>query len=161
MLRSIVIVALMVLAPASSASPAPASSPPVWDWPVDAPRVIVRQFIAPPTAYASGHRGVDLATENGIVFAPADGVVHFAGMVVDRPVLSIRHPGGLISSYEPVESTLLKGDAVARGDPVGTVLPGHCSDTCLHFGVRLDGEYVSPLLYLGGIEPSVLLPTRR
>jgi murein DD-endopeptidase MepM/ murein hydrolase activator NlpD len=121
----------------------------------------VRQYIAPATAYSSGHRGVDLAAGSGTVYAPADGIVHFAGVVVDRPVLSIRHPGGLISSYEPLETTLQKGEAVSRGAPVGTVIAGHCSPICLHFGVRLDGEYVSPLLYLGGIGPSVLLPTRR
>ena len=173
MLRSIVAVALMLLVPASAASAAPR---PAWDWPVDPPRVLVRQFIAPATAYSSGHRGVDLATASGSVYAPADGVVHFAGVVVDRPVLSIRHIGGLISSYEPVETTLHKGAVVARGDVIGTVLAdpvltdpvltdrvlaGHCSHVCLHFGVRRDGEYVSPLLFLGGIEPSVLLPTRR
>ncbi|SOE70879.1 Peptidase family M23 [Salinibacterium xinjiangense] len=163
MLRSIVAIALMLLVPASAA---PAAPRPSWDWPVDPPRVLVRQFIAPMTAYSSGHRGVDLATASGSVYAPADGVVHFAGVVVDRPVLSIRHTGGLISSYEPVETTLHKGATVARGDVIGTVptdpaLPGHCSHACLHFGVRRDGEYVSPLLYLGGIEPSVLLPTRR
>lgn len=173
MLRSIVAVALILLVPASAAPVAPR---PTWDWPVDPPRVLVRQFIAPATAYSSGHRGVDLAAGNGGVYAPADGVVHFAGVVVDRPVLSIRHTGGLISSYEPVETSLHEGAAVARGDAIGTVLAGtvlagtllagplltdHCSRACLHFGVRRDGEYVSPLLYLGGIEPSVLLPTRR
>ena len=182
MLRSIAAVALMLLMPASAA---PAAPRPAWDWPVDPPRVLVRQFIAPATAYSSGHRGVDLAMASGSVYAPADGVVHFAGVVVDRPVLSIRHTGGLISSYEPVETTLHKGATVARGDAIGTVLTypvltypaltdpvldavltypalaGHCSRACLHFGVRRDGEYVSPLLFLGGIEPSVLLPTRR
>ena len=168
MLRSIVAVALMLLAPASVAPDAPR---PTWDWPVDPPRELVRQFIAPASVYSSGHRGVDLAEGSGSVYAPADGVVHFAGVVVDRPVLSIRHTGGLISSYEPVETTLLKGAAVARGDMIGTVLTdpaltdppltGHCSRACLHMGVRQNGEYVSPLLYLGGLKPSVLLPTRR
>jgi murein DD-endopeptidase MepM/ murein hydrolase activator NlpD len=75
-------------------------------------------------------------------------------------VLAIRHPGGLVSSYEPVESTLKAGDAVSRGQPIGTLLPGHCASLCLHFGVRLDGEYVSPLNYLGEIPRSILLPTR-
>lgn len=148
----------MLLVPGTVDSAAPR---PAWDWPVDPPLVLIRQYIAPATAYSSGHRGVDLAAGSGTVHAPADGVVHFAGVVVDRPVLSIRHPGGLISSYEPVETTLSKGDAVARGDPIGTVIVGHCTGACLHFGVRFDGQYVSPLLYLGGIEPSVLLPTRR
>ena len=158
MLRSLTLVALALLAPGSTAGPSPS---PTWSWPVETPRVIVRQYIAPATPYSRGHRGVDLAAPGGILRAPADGVVHFVGFVVDRPVLSIRHPGGLISSYEPVQTSLSEGDAVARGDPIGTIEPGHCSQSCLHFGVRLHGEYVSPLLYLGGIEPSVLLPTRR
>jgi hypothetical protein len=28
----------------------------------------------------------------------------------------------------------------------------------VHFGVRIDGEYVSPFLFLGGIPRAVLLP---
>lgn len=139
----------------------PTSSTPRWDWPTAPPHVVIRPFIAPATPYSSGHRGIDIRAPEGVVLAPADGVVHFAGVVVDRPVLSIRHPGGLLSSYEPVESTLVAGDTVRRGDVIGTVLPGHCATTCLHFGVRLDGQYVSPLRYLGGIPASVLLPTRR
>ena len=92
--------------------------------------------------------------------APADGVVHFAGVVVDRPVLSLDHTGGVLSSYEPVTTHLLTGDTVHRGEVIGVVLPGHCAKTCLHLGVRIDGQYVSPLTFLGGIPRSVLLPTR-
>lgn len=131
-----------------------------WLWPVDSPRTLVRAFIAPATPYAAGHRGIDIGTDSRVVSAPAAGVVFFAGVVVDRPVLSIRHPGGLVSSFEPVESALAVGTPVGAGDVVGTLLPGHCATACLHFGVRLDGEYVSPLNYLGGIARSVLLPTR-
>ena len=135
------------------------SAVPPWGWPVDPPHEVVRPFIAPATRYAAGHRGIDVAAA-GAVYAPADGVVHFAGVVVDRPVLSIRHDGGLLSSYEPVETDLHAGDPVTRGQPIGTVLPGHCRSPCLHFGVRLDGEYVSPLKYIGRLERAVLLPTR-
>lgn len=134
---------------------------PQWRWPADEPRSIIRPFIAPETPYSAGHRGIDIRAPSGVVYAPAGGVVHFAGVVVDRPVLSIRHPDGLLSSYEPVTTTLVEGDAVIRGDVIGTVEPGHCSSLCLHFGVRLNGEYVSPLNFLGGIPWSVLLPTRR
>lgn len=162
--RVVVLSLLVAVAPASPA-PAPASTSDAvvaarWLWPVDPPRSIARPFIAPPTPYAAGHRGIDVRAPGGIVYAPAGGVVHFAGWVVDRPVLSIRHPGGLISSYEPVLTELAAGEPVARGDPVGTVQPGHCGAVCLHFGVRLHGEYVNPLLFLGGVPRSVLLPTR-
>lgn len=131
----------------------------LWAWPVAAPHPIARAYLAPATPYAAGHRGVDIRSPASVVRAPADGVVHFAGVVVDRPVLSIDHGGGVLSSYEPVETTLRRGDVVRRGEVIGTLLPGHCSGgPCLHFGVRIDGEYVSPLLFLGGQPRAVLLP---
>ncbi|MFZ2963068.1 MAG: M23 family metallopeptidase [Rhodoglobus sp.] len=147
--------AILCLLSAPLAIPAPS-----WAWPVAAPHSIVRPYLAPATPYGPGHRGIDLRTADGVVTAPAPGVVHFAGIVVDRPVLSIRHPGGLISSYEPVTSTLTAGTPVRRGELIGSVVPGHCASPCLHFGVRLDGQYVNPLLLLGGLPYSVLLPTR-
>jgi murein DD-endopeptidase MepM/ murein hydrolase activator NlpD len=131
-----------------------------WRWPVDAPHTVVRPFLGPATPYSAGHRGIDIAAPGGTVFAPADGVVSFAGVVVDRPVLSIRHENGVVTSYEPVASILVAGADVAAGDPVGSVVVGHCGSPCLHFGVRVHGEYASPLAWLGGIERAVLLPTR-
>jgi murein DD-endopeptidase MepM/ murein hydrolase activator NlpD len=92
------------------------------------------------------------------VLAPADGVVHFAGFVVDRPVLSIEHADGVLSSFEPVQTALVAGDRVKRWQLIGTLLPGHCTSACLHLGARLDGEYVNPLLFLGGVGWSVLYP---
>jgi len=153
---------------ATAANVAAASAPtsvapiaePSWSWPVAAPHPVVRPFVAPPTPYAPGHRGIDIRATDPSVFAPAAGVVSFAGVIVDRPVLSIRHPGGIVSSYEPVETTLVAGDAVDRGQFIGTPLPGHCAGLCLHFGVRVNGQYVSPLALLGGIPRSILLPTR-
>ena len=134
---------------------------PRWSWPTAVPHALSRQYLAPATPYGAGHRGIDIASTGTEVRAPADGVVHFAGVVVDRPVLSIDHAGGLLSSYEPVSTTLVEGDAVTRGDVIGTLEPGHCHESlCLHFGVRLNGEYVNPLLLLGGLPRSILLPTR-
>jgi murein DD-endopeptidase MepM/ murein hydrolase activator NlpD len=95
------------------------------------------------------------------VLAPDDGVVHFAGVVVDRPVLSIEHAGGVLSSFEPVTSSLRAGDVVHRGDVVGALVAGHCaSGACLHLGARVGGEYVNPLVFLGGVPHAVLYPTR-
>ena len=147
MLHTLALAALLALAPP-------------WAWPVDPPHVVVRPYSAPETVYSAGHRGVDLAAPTGTVYAPADGVVHFAGVVVDRPVLSIEQAGGTLTSFEPVETSLVAGDVVERGQPVGAVLAGHCASVCLHFGVRAHGLYVSPLTWLGGIEHAVLLPTR-
>lgn len=157
---SCVALALIVAIATSAGTSVPPKK--TWQWPVDSPHPIIRPFVAPETPYSPGHRGVDIAlTTSSDVLAPADGVVHFAGTVVDRPVLSILHPGGLVSSYEPVTSELARGDAVAAGDLVGEVKAGHCAELCLHFGVRLDGEYVSPLNYLGDVPRAILLPTRK
>jgi murein DD-endopeptidase MepM/ murein hydrolase activator NlpD len=132
---------------------------PLWAWPVPAPHPIARPFIAPETPYSAGHRGLDIRADAGVeVRAPAAGVVHFAGFVVDRPVISIRHAGGVLSSFEPVEPLVVTGDLVARGEVIGTLLPGHCATPCLHLGARIDGEYVNPLLFLGGLEHAVLYP---
>ncbi|MEO6506090.1 MAG: M23 family metallopeptidase [Terrimesophilobacter sp.] len=145
--------------PAAGAAPSPATQR--WHWPVDPPWRVVKPFAAPATPFGPGHRGIDVAAPAGaVVYSPAAGEVYFAGVVVDRPTLSIRHPDGLMSSFEPVVSPLAAGDVVRRGEPVGTLLPGHCPATCLHFGVRLYGQYVSPLKYLWGIPHSVLLPVR-
>jgi murein DD-endopeptidase MepM/ murein hydrolase activator NlpD len=143
-------------------SPAPAVIPtPHWKWPIAIPHAIVRPFLAPSTAYSAGHRGIDIsAGSSSDVHAPADGVIHFVGYVVDRPVISIDQGNGVISSFEPASSTLRAGDRVTSGQVIAQVLPGHCSSPCLHFGVRIDGAYVSPLLFLGRIPHSVLLPTR-
>lgn len=131
----------------------------LWSWPVDPPHPIARPFLAPATPYAAGHRGLDIRAPAGAeVRAPADGVVHFAGFAVDRPVISLRHAGGVLSSFEPVEPLVATGDRVRRGDLIGTLLPGHCATPCLHLGARVDGGYVNPLLFLGGLEHAVLYP---
>ncbi|GAA3602030.1 murein hydrolase activator EnvC family protein [Agrococcus terreus] len=128
-----------------------------WLWPVP-PGPVDRPFEAPAHAYGPGHRGVDLAASPGdAVLAPVDGVVRFAGPVAGRPVLSIEHGGGLVSSFEPVEASVAAGDAVMRGQRVGTLLAGHDGGTALHLGARLHGAYVDPLPLLGRERP-VLLP---
>ncbi|GAB3616836.1 hypothetical protein GCM10027416_13930 [Okibacterium endophyticum] len=131
-----------------------------WLWPIPPPRRITEPFRAPPTPYSAGHRGIDLAVDAGApVTAMAAGIVSFAGVVVDRPLVSITHPNGLVSSMEPVEPTVTDGEVVQAGQQIGTIATGgHCGSGCLHVGVRLYGEYVNPLLLLGELERAVLLP---
>ncbi|EAR25627.1 hypothetical protein A20C1_05151 [marine actinobacterium PHSC20C1] len=161
MLRVTVSVILALIALPLVGASAAASTIQPWEWPIEAPHPIVRPYLAPETPYSPGHRGIDIAAgSTSEVRAPAAGVVHYSGRVVDRPVLSIRHDGGVISSYEPVTSALAPGDTVVGGQIVGELHAGHCVQRCLHFGVRLDGEYVSPLNYLAAIPRAILLPTR-
>lgn len=159
----------LVLAPApavatTSAAPDPAAASVAaaagWSWPVDGTHRVLRPFIAPPDPWGAGHRGVDLAAGSDVLRAPADGVVRFAGIVVDRGVLSIDHGDGVVSSFEPVTATVVVGETVTRGEVVATIAPGHCDEACVHVGVRVDGAYLNPLRWLGGLPRAVLLPTR-
>jgi murein DD-endopeptidase MepM/ murein hydrolase activator NlpD len=142
---------------------------PRWQWPVR-PAAVTRGFEAPPTLYAPGHRGIDLAAAAGApVTAPADGTVRFVGAVAGRPVVTLDHGGGVLSTYEPVAAnvsttspTLLVGATVRAGEPIGVVATGgHCEARCLHVGVRIDGAYVSPLLFFDRVPRAVLLPLYR
>ena len=144
-------------------APAPGDAGAMWTWPIDPPVRLVEPFRAPPTPYAAGHRGIDLAAAPGAeVRAPSDGVVSFAGPVAGRPVLSIAHGDGIVSSIEPVAASVAAGQVVAEGATIGVVAEGgHCDRVCVHFGVRVHGEYVSPLLFLGGVPRAVLLPLGR
>lgn len=131
-----------------------------WIWPV-APHEVVRAFDPPATPYGAGHRGIDIAAPSGTpVLAPQDGVVRFAGQVAGRPVVSIEHAGGLISSFEPVAPTVAAGEPVLQGQQMGVLQPGHAPGaTRLHLGARLHGAYIDPLGLLG-VERPVLLPSR-
>ncbi|ALX66899.1 hypothetical protein AB663_002402 [Microbacterium sp. XT11] len=131
-----------------------------WLWPVDGPRRVAAPYRAPAHRFGAGHRGVDIETpQGGTVRAPADGVVAFRGVVVDRALLTIEHPGGYVTTFEPMESPLSAGDPVAAGDLIGTVSAGgHTAPGRLHLGVRLDGEYINPMLLWGDIPRAVLLP---
>ncbi|MEP6844026.1 MAG: M23 family metallopeptidase [Pseudolysinimonas sp.] len=145
--------------PASAAANPPVAELGRWSWPVAGSHAVARPYVAPAGPYAAGHRGIDIRAPAGAaVLAPADGFVHFAGFVVDRPVLSLEHAKGVLSSFEPVQTTLVAGERVTRGQMIGTLLPGHCASACLHLGARVDGDYVNPLLFLGGVGWSVLYP---
>lgn len=127
---------------------------------------LVSSYLAPDTTYGAGHRGADYRVTLGQgVFAPADATVSFVGKVVDRTVLSLSHQGQVVSSYEPVCSSLAIGQEVVAGDLVAEVCEAeqdyvqHCADLlCLHFSTRQNGEYLSPLWFTGELGPSVLLP---
>ncbi|MFB7891329.1 murein hydrolase activator EnvC family protein [Microbacterium sp. NPDC056044] len=130
-----------------------------WQWPVR-PFRLARPFVAPPHEYGPGHRGIDLLpVGDGVVRAPAPGVVAFSGQVAGRGVVTVDHGDGLVSTFEPVDSALAAGTPVDVATPLGTVSAGgHAEAGTVHFGVRLDGAYINPLVLLGGVPRAVLLP---
>lgn len=145
-----------VARPPAGASPLDARG---WVWPAAALR-LERPFVAPAHDYAPGHRGIDIGlAATTEVRTPAAGVVAFSGQVAGRGILTIDHGDGLVTTLEPVDSALAVGDAVERAQPVGALAAGgHAAPGSLHFGVRLDGAYINPMLLLGGIPRAVLLP---
>ncbi|KJL43369.1 Peptidase family M23 [Microbacterium trichothecenolyticum] len=130
-----------------------------WTWPVH-PFRLVRPFVAPPHEYGPGHRGIDLLPAgDGVVRAPAPGVVAFSGQVAGRGVITVDHGDGLVSTFEPVDPGLAAGTRVESSIPLGTIsVGGHAEPGAVHLGVRLDGVYINPLVLLGGVPRAVLLP---
>lgn len=161
-------VASVLLAVAFGSTPPAADEPdppashsvrPQWSWPVSGFR-LERPFEAPAHRYGAGHRGIDLRSDpSTAVRAPAAGTIAFAGTVAGRGIVTIDHGDGLVTTLEPVTPAVAAGTVVERGHEVGALaLGGHSAPGALHFGVRLDGEYVNPMVLLGSVPRAVLLP---
>ncbi|MCP3797945.1 M23 family metallopeptidase [Allokutzneria sp. A3M-2-11 16] len=122
-------------------------------WPLAGTPVVVRHFERPPHRYGPGHRGADLAgTPEQPVLAAGDGTVAFAGQVAGHGVVSIDHPNGLRTTYEPLTPAVTTGSGIARGAVIGALQPGHAGcrgpPACLHWGVRRGEDYLDPLRLL-------------
>jgi murein DD-endopeptidase MepM/ murein hydrolase activator NlpD len=147
---------LVALLPPAAAGPATA-----WSWPLPSPHHVVRGFDPPIQRWLAGHRGVDLAgTVGEPVIAAGDGVIAFAGRVARVPVVSVLHPNGLRTTYEPVATRRHIGDVVVQGEQIGhLVLAGsHCAPAaCLHWGLKRGPDYLDPLALLR-LNPVRLLP---
>jgi murein DD-endopeptidase MepM/ murein hydrolase activator NlpD len=147
MLVVILLSALLVglLGPSGPAEAAP-QLPVSTSWPLEGRPDVVRGFDPPDQPWGPGHRGVDLAGGVGAdVLAAAAGTISYAGMLAGRGVVVVQH-GPLRTTFEPVLATVEVGEAVAAGQPVGTLAAGgHCKG-CLHWGLREGEEYLDPLL---------------
>jgi len=126
---------------------------PSYRWPLDGVPDVVRRFDPPPQPWLPGHRGVDLRVSPGaVVRAAGAGVVHFAGAVAGRGVVSVQHANGLRTTYEPVDPQVRAGQQVEAGTPLGALAGGHpgCpAAACLHWGLRRGDVYLDPLILLG------------
>ena len=123
------------------------------NWPLRPPPAVVRGFDAPSPDWNPGHRGVDLPGAPGQpVYAAGDATVVFAGLLAGRPVVSLAHPGGLHTSYEPVRARVRVGQAVTAETVIGELVAGHTgcrAAACLHWGAMWGpasgAHYVDPL----------------
>ena len=96
---------------------------------------------------------MDLAGAPGQpVYAAGDATVVFAGLLAGRPVVSLAHPGGLHTSYEPVRAAVRVGQPVTAQTAIGELVAGHpgCpAAACLHWGAMWGpasgADYVDPL----------------
>lgn len=162
--------ALLLCAGLVSAVPAGAAADRL-DWPLRPPPAlgsIARGFDAPSPDWNPGHRGVDLAGAAGQpVYAAGAGTVVFAGVLAGRPVVSLAHPGGLHTSYEPVRAAVRAGQHVTAATVLGELMPGHAgcpAAACLHWGAMWGpasgARYVDPLGLLSST-PVRLKPLNR
>ncbi|MGW0158189.1 M23 family metallopeptidase [Mycobacterium sp. NPDC003323] len=161
------IVAVLVTVAVLVAAPAGADAVRL-RWPLRPDPPVTRTFDGPEPNWQRGHRGVDLAGVAGQpVYAAADGVVVFAGELAGRPLISVQHPGGLRTSYEPVRAAVRAGQRVQTGTALGELVAGHAGcpvPACLHWGAMWGpasrADYVDPLGLLAST-PIVLKPLLR
>lgn len=92
-------------------------------------------------------------------FEPVTATVSVGEPVAAGQTIGLLAPGGSLTGFthgDLISSGLSDGDITGSSAPERS--QPHCPSSCLHWGVRLDGEYVDPLRYVLDRRPSVLLP---
>ena len=110
--------------------------------------------VSPRSGASSNHKGIDIGASAGAdIIAAADGTVTAASYSsAAGNYVMIDHGGGLYTVYMHASSLLVSpGQTVSAGDVIAKVgSTGISTGSHLHFGVSLNGSYVSPWSYLGG-----------
>lgn len=129
----------------------------IFTWPVPGrgPADITSPFgnRTSPTAGAStNHKGIDIACNTGdsIVAASTGTVIVATYNYAEGNYICIDHGGGVVTVYMhnsqlyvSVGETVTAGQTIAAAGSTGYSTGPHC-----HFGVRVDGTYVDPMIYL-------------
>jgi murein DD-endopeptidase MepM/ murein hydrolase activator NlpD len=117
-------------------------------WPVQGP-------VTSPFGWRWGrmHQGIDIGVPYGTpIHAAAGGVVIYCGWEEGYGnFVVLDHGGNLATAYGHQSSIAVTcGQQVNQGDVIGYVgCTGHCTGPHLHFEVRVNGNPVDPLGYLG------------
>lgn len=125
-------------------------------WPAPSYLAITDEFgwrTDPFTQVSSYHSGIDLGAPYGSpILSAYDGVVVAAAWNSSMGnYIMINHGDGLYTIYMHASKLLVStDDIVIRGEQIANVgSTGRSTGNHLHFGVRLNGSYVSPWPYLG------------
>lgn len=109
------------------------------------------------STYDYFHTGLDIVGKEGDeIYAPADGVVVFAGALTVRGnATMIDHGWGVYTGYyHQKEIYIQAGDRVKAGQLIGTVgSTGRSAGPHLHFEVWVNGVQVDPLDWLNQVFP--------
>lgn len=107
---------------------------------------------APVEGASTNHKGIDIACVTGSpVIASADGTVitsGFSGSAGER--IQIDHGNGFITQYMHLSQRIVsEGDTVTQGQVIGySGNTGTSTGAHLHFGMKLNGQYVDPENYV-------------
>ncbi|MDO5746931.1 MAG: M23 family metallopeptidase [Actinomycetaceae bacterium] len=118
-------------------------------WPTQTKAPVVRNFDPPAERWLAGHRGVDIEGHVGqVIVSPAQGVVAFSGVINHVGIVSIDHPNGIRTTYQPLHERIDAGSVVAKGQKIG-VLASDPSGPRLHWGAKTGKyTYVNPMRLL-------------
>src|SRR3954451_24627039 len=95
-------------------------------WPLRPRPAVLRICEARAPKWNPGPRGVGLAGVAGQpVYAAGPGTVVFAGELAGRTLVSVAHPGGLRTTYEPLRAAVRVGQLVDAGTVIGELMAGH------------------------------------
>ena len=102
------------------------------------------------------HQGTDFAAPIGTpVHAPAEGVVTFAGWASGYGrLIKIRHANGIETRYGHLNAIRVEvGQRVSLGERIGDIgNSGRSTGPHLHYEIRVGGEPINPMIYLGAGE---------
>jgi murein DD-endopeptidase MepM/ murein hydrolase activator NlpD len=98
------------------------------------------------------HNGTDFAAPVGTpIYAPADGVVSFAGWSSGYGrLVKIKHDFGIETRYAHQSRIRVKvGQRVSRGDRIGDIgNSGRSTGPHLHYEIRVGGRPINPMIYI-------------
>ena len=124
----------------------------------EAPSAITHLFFTPVkgnilTPFSAGHQGVDIAGDAGhAVCAAYSGTVVFVGFTAESGhVVTLQHPGNVITVYRNCSSVLMKqGNVVRAGEPIAYIGSGNRRELgpYLHFEIWVGGAAVNPEEYI-------------